>query len=221
MKVADLRKEQLRLAKKVITKDEFDQLEYIGGCAQTYIEKKVISAVAVLEYKTLKVVEKKYACVAAPIQYIPGFLSYRESPAVVEAVSKLKQKPDVLLVPANGILHERKIGMASHLGILLDMPTIGLAKKLSLGEEKEGEIIVDGEKRGVLFETKEHARPLYLSIGHRVSLKTAQEIAKKCMVEKHKMPEPLHEAHKYSNKIRDRLMEKEGETDTEEEKVSE
>lgn len=220
MNVADLKKEQLKLAKKVITKDEFDQLEYIGGCSQTYIGNKVISAVVVLEHKTLKVVEKKYACVDTPVQYIPGFLSYRESPAVVEAVSKLKQKPDVLLVPANGILHERKIGMASHLGILLDLPTIGLAKKLSLGEEKEGCIVVDGEKRGILFETKEHARPLYLSVGHRICLKTAQEIVKKCMVEKHKMPEPLHEAHKYSNKIRDRLIEKESEKDTEE-RVSE
>ncbi|MBN1544626.1 endonuclease V [Candidatus Woesearchaeota archaeon] len=211
MNIRDLKKEQLKLAKKVTVKDDFDEINYIGGCDQAFIDNKVISAVVVLEYKTLKMVEKKHAVADAPIQYIPGFLSYRESPAVVEAVSKLDQKPDLLMVDGNGILHPRKIGMASHLGILLDMPTIGIAKKLLLGEEKDGKIIVEGEARGVTLKTKEHAKPIYISPGHRVSLKTAEEVVKRCMVEKHKMPEPLHEAHKYSNKVRDRMLEKSGE----------
>ena len=208
MNVRDLKKEQIRLAKKVTIKDDFDQLEYIGGCDQAFIGNKVISAVVVLKKDTLEVVEKKYAVVEAPIQYIPGFLSYRESPAVVEAVAKLDQKPDVLIVDANGILHPRRIGMASHLGILLDMPTIGIAKKLMLGEEKDGKIIFEDEKRGAVLKTKEYAKPIYVSPGHRVSLRTALDIVKKSMVEKHKMPEPLHEAHKYSNKIKKRMDEK-------------
>jgi deoxyribonuclease V len=211
MNVRDLKKEQLRLAKKVVVKDDFDEINYIGGCDQAYVDHKVISAVVVLDANTLEVVEKKYATADAPIQYIPGFLSYRESPAVVEAVAKLKQKPDVLMVDGNGILHPRKIGMASHLGILLDMPTIGVAKKLLLGEEKDGKIIVEEETRGAVLKTKEHAKPIYISIGHRVSLKTAKDMVKKCMVEKHKLPEPLHEAHKYSNKVKARMDEKGGE----------
>ncbi len=206
MKIRDLEKEQLRLAKKVIVKDDFDELKLIGGCDQAFTDNKVISAVVVLDYATLKVVEKKYAVVEAPIQYIPGFLSYRESPAVIEAVSKLNQKPDLLMVDANGILHPRKIGMASHLGILLDMPTIGVAKKLLMGEEKDGKILVDGEPRALAIKTKEHAKPIYVSPGHRVSMRTAAEVVKKCMVEKHKLPEPLHEAHKYSNKVREMLL---------------
>jgi len=210
MNVRDLKKEQLRLAKKVLVKDDFDQLEYIGGCDQTFVGNKVISAVVVLDYSTLKVVERKYALAEAPIQYIPGFLSYRESPAVVEAVSKLNQKPDVLLVDGNGILHQRKIGMASHLGILLDMPTVGVAKKLLLGEEKDGRVFVEDEKRAAVLKTKEHAKPIYISPGHRVSLRTAETIVKKCMVEKHKLPEPLHEAHKYANKVKKRLGEDDG-----------
>ena len=210
MDIRELKKEQIRLAKKVIVKDEFDELNYIGGCDQAFIDNKVISGVVVLDYKTLKIVEKKYAVAEAPVQYIPGFLSYREGPAIVEAVNKLQQKPDILLVDGNGILHERKLGMASHVGILLDMPTIGVAKSLLLGEEKEGKIVVDGEIRAVTMRTKEHSKPIYISPGHRVSLKTAEEVVKKCMVEKHKLPEPLHEAHKYSNKVRDRLLEQEG-----------
>jgi deoxyribonuclease V len=210
MDIMELKKEQIRLAKKVIVKDEFDELNYVGGCDQAFIDNKVISAVVVLDYKTLNIVEKKYAVADAPIQYIPGFLSYREGPAIVEAVSKLQQKPDILLIDGNGILHERKMGMASHMGILLDMPTIGVAKSLLLGEEKEGKIVVDDEVRGVTMRTKEHSKPIYISPGHRVSLKTAEEVVKKCMVEKHKLPEPLHEAHKYSNKVRERLLEQEG-----------
>lgn len=206
MNIAELKREQIKLAKKVIVKDDYDELNYVGGCDQAFIDNKVISAVVVLDYKTMQVVEKKYGMADAPIPYIPNFLSYRESPAVIDAVSKLNQKPDILLVDGNGILHPRKLGMASHLGILLDMPTIGVAKKLLLGEEKDSKIIVEGETRGVILKTKEHSRPIYVSPGHRVSIKTAEEIVKKCMVEGHKMPEPLHEAHKYSNKVRDRLL---------------
>jgi deoxyribonuclease V len=209
MNVQELKKEQLRLAKKVITKDDFDELNYVAGCDQANLAGKVVSSVVVLDYKTLKVVERKYAVADAPMQYIPGFLSYRESPAVVEAVSKLEQKPDLLIVDGNGILHPRKLGMASHLGILLDLPTIGIAKKLSMGEEKDGKVLVDGDKRAVVLKTKEHSKPIYVSIGHRVSLKTAEEVVRKCLVEKHKLPEPLHEAHKYSNKARARILEKE------------
>jgi deoxyribonuclease V len=206
MDIRELKKEQIRLSKKVVTKDDFEELNLIGGCSQTYANNKVISAVVVLDYKTLDVVEKKYAVADAPIQYIPGFLAYRESPAVVEAVSKLTQKPDVLMVEANGILHPRKIGMASHIGILVDLPTIGVAKKLIMGEEKAGKIIVEGETRGVVMNTKEHSKPIYISPGHRVSIKTAEEVVRKCMVDNHKMPEPLHEANKYSNKVRERMQ---------------
>ncbi|MBW2997555.1 endonuclease V, partial [Candidatus Woesearchaeota archaeon] len=78
---------------------------------------------------------------------------------------------------------------------------------------KDGKIMVEDEARAIAMKTKEHAKPIYVSPGHRVSLKTAAEITKKCLVEKHKLPEPLHEAHKYSNKVRERLVAKEKETE--------
>ncbi|MBW2964079.1 endonuclease V [Candidatus Woesearchaeota archaeon] len=214
MNIQELKKEQLRLAKKVVTKDDFDEINYIAGCDQAYLDGKVVSCIVVMEYKTLKVVEKRYAAADAPLQYIPGFLAYRESPAVIEAMSKVEQKPDILLVDGNGVLHPRRLGMASHLGILLDMPTIGVAKKLMLGEEKDSKIMLEGERLGTVLKTKEHAKPIFLSVGHRVSLKTAEEIVRKCMVEKHKMPEPIHEAHKYSNKVRTRMLAETGAKDS-------
>jgi deoxyribonuclease V len=86
------------------------------------------------------------------------------------------------------------------------MPTIGVAKNLLLGDEKDNKVYVDEEVRAVVLKTKEYSRPIYISPGHRVSLKKAEEVVKKCMVEGHKLPEPLHEAHKYSNKVRERLL---------------
>lgn len=207
--------EQARLSRKLILKDSFeaDKIEKIAGVDQTFIKNTIISSIVICEYKTMKPIEKKYAVVKSKMPYIPGFLSYRESPAIIEAYHLLERDFDVLLVDGNGILHPRKFGMASHLGLALDKPTIGIAKNLLVGESKEGEIYVDGELRGVEIKTKEHANPLYVSPGHMISLKTAEEIVKKCIVAPHKMPEPLQLAHKYGDKIRKMMIEKKGQTE--------
>ncbi len=209
MNVKDMAKEQLRLAKKITVKDDFDDIEFYGGVDQAFVDDTIISAVVVMD-KKFKVVEKKYATTKAQMQYIPGFLSYREGPAIVEAVTKLEQRPDLLFVEGNGILHPRKIGLASHVGILMDIPTIGCAKKLSLGEVKDGKIVVEGEVLGLEVVTKEYSKAVYVSPGHRVSLRTAEKYVKGTVTEGHKMPEPLHEAHKYVNKVRKRLLENKG-----------
>ncbi len=208
MNINDLKKEQIKLAKKVVLKDDYEEITYIGGVDQAFLDNKVISGVVVMEMKTLKIVEKKYAVVEAPMQYIPGFLSYREGPAIVEAITKLDQRPEMLLVDGNGILHPRRIGLASHVGILLDIPTIGVAKKISMGEIKDGKIMDEGRVLGIELKTKEYSKPIYISQGHRVSLKSCEKIVKQVSVEGHKMPEPLHEAHKYVNKVRKKLMSK-------------
>ncbi|MFH1828761.1 MAG: endonuclease V [Nanoarchaeota archaeon] len=203
--VEKLQKEQLKLAKKVITKDDFDNSNLIAGCDQSYIEKKVISAVVVCDYKTKKVIEKSHAITDTLIPYIPGFLSYRESPAIIEAFNKLENKPDILMVDGNGILHFRRIGMASHIGILLDIPTIGVAKRLLCGDLKDGKVYMENEGRAIEFISREHAKPIYISPGHRISLKTSFEIVKNLMEYPHKLPEPLHIAHKLVTKLREEL----------------
>jgi len=197
-----LKKEQLDLAKKVSTKDEIEELNLIAGCNQSFVDYKIISSIVVLDFKTLEVIEEQQAEVKAMMPYIPGFLSYRETPAVIEVFNKLENRPDVLLVEANGILHPRKLGMASHLGLSLDIPTIGVAKKLLCGEVKNSKIYVDGELRGMVLVTKEHANPLYISPGHKVNLKKAMEIIKQCIKLPHKLPEPLHLAHRYAKRLR-------------------
>lgn len=202
--IGKLKQEQLKLSEKVITTDSFKKIETVGGCDLAYVDNKVISAVIVLDYRTMKVIEKKYAVIDVPIPYIPGFLSYREAPAIVEAFNKLENKPDALLCDCNGILHPRRIGCASHVGILLDQVTIGVAKNLLCGELKDNTVVVDKEVRAITIKTKEFAKPIFISPGHKISLKTSVEIVKKCLKD-HKLPEPLHQAHKYASKLKREL----------------
>tara|TARA_Y100000031_G_scaffold154965_1_gene204274 strand:- start:466 stop:1086 length:621 start_codon:yes stop_codon:yes gene_type:complete len=197
-----LKEEQLKLAKKVILSGSVKNIKTIAGADQSYIGNKIISAIAVCDYKSLKVIEEKHAVVEGKIPYKSGFLFYRDGPAVIEAFNKLENKPDVLIVKGNGILHPRRIGMASHVGILLDIATIGFTKNLMLGDVREKTIYVEKEARGYELITREHARPVYISPGNKVSLKTSLEIIKNCLRYPNKLPIPLHLAHKYGNDIK-------------------
>ena len=196
-----LKEEQLKLAKKVIINDSVKNFKTVAGCDQVYVGNNVISVIVVCDYKNMDVIESKHATVEGKIPYKSGFLFYKDGPAVIEAYNKLEQKPDVLIVEANGILHPRRIGMASHVGILLDVPTIGITKRLMLGEIRGQTIYVEKEARVYEFTTREHANPIYISPGHKISLKTSREIIKNCVRQPHKLPEPLHLAHKYGKKI--------------------
>ena len=200
-----LKEEQLKLTKKVVLKDSFNELKLIAGADQAFHNDDVISAIVVCDYKTMEIKEKAYAIVKAKVPYIKGFLAYREGPAISEAYAKLQQKPDVMIFDGNGILHPRKCGMASHIGVLLDQASIGIAKQLLIGEVKANKVYVENEARAELVETRKHSKPIYVSLGHKISLKTSVEIVKKCLKFPHKLPEPLHLAHRYANEIREKI----------------
>ena len=204
--VDKLKGEQLKLAKKVVLKDSFSELGTIGGVDQAFHNDNVISAIVVCDCKTMEVKEKAYAILKTNIPYITGFLAYREGPAISEAYAKIQQKPDVMIFDGNGILHPRKCGLASHMGVILDQASIGVAKQLIAGELKNNKIYVGNEARAELVVTKEHSKPLYISPGHKISLKTSVEIVKNCMRYPHKLPEPLHHAHRYANEIRAKVL---------------
>lgn len=195
------KEEQIRLAKKIIIKDDYEKADIIAGVDQTFLDKKVFSAVIVWDSKKNKVIEQKYVVQEVKMPYIPGYLSYREGPAIVEVINQLENRPDILLIDGHGIAHPRKIGLASHVGLLLDIPTIGVAKNLLCGKIKDGKIMVDDNIRGSELITKEHANPIYVSPGYRICLKSSLEIVKSCIKLPHKYPEPLHLAHIYAKKI--------------------
>ena len=137
----ELVKIQGELAKGVITRDEFPEIRLIGGADQAFPRDNAVrSCVVVLDFENLKLVEKSLVEEVVDFPYLPGFLSFREGPPIIKAFKELKIKPDVLLVDGNGILHPRRIGLASHVGVRLNIPTIGVAKSLLCGEEKNNRI---------------------------------------------------------------------------------
>jgi len=194
-----LKNEQLKLAKKVITKDKFKRIRLIGGCDCAFVKDKVISAIIICD-KDMDIIEKKYSISKIKFPYIPGFLSYREVPSLIMTYKKIKNKPDILICDCNGILHPRRLGAASHLGVLLNKTTIGVAKSLLLGKIKNNYIYVNNEKRGFRLKNK-NFKAVYISPGHKILLRTSIKIIKKLFKE-HRLPEPLYLAHKYANEVK-------------------
>lgn len=201
-----LKEEQLKLAKKVVLRDSFEKLELIGGVDSAYSQDYVVSAIVVCDYKTMQVKEKVFAAAKAKFPYIAGFLAYREGPSISEAYSKLENKPDVMIFDGNGILHPRRCGLASHLGVLLEQASVGVAKQLLIGEVKDKVAYIDKEARAELVVTKKHSKPIYVSPGHKISLKTSVEIVRHCLRLPHKLPEPLHLAHRYADEITEKVV---------------
>jgi len=200
MDLTELKKEQYRLAKRVVLEDGFNELRTIGGVECVVSEDKLLASVVVCEYPSMKIIEEKSFLLNDPLPYRPGFTAYRELPAMVEAVNLLEQEPDLLLVKGSGIIHSRNLGVASHLGLALNLPTIGVTDKLSLGNVEEGKIFSKNVHLGFEIVTREHAKPVYVSPGHQVSLATVKDILPKTIHYPHKMPEPLHLAHKFGKK---------------------
>ncbi|OYT56548.1 MAG: endonuclease V [Candidatus Aenigmarchaeota archaeon ex4484_14] len=200
-------KKQKELAKKVIIEDRFDMasINYIAGIDQAFPDKDtIISGIVVLDYKTLQPVEKIHIRTKVTFPYIPGFLSFREGPAIIKAYKKLKLRPDILMIDANGILHPRRIGLASHVGVLLNRPTIGVAKSLLCGEQKGDHIVMNDEKIGYRLVSKIGCKPIFISSGHMVSLESSVVIVKHCLAG-YRLPEPTRLAHKYVNEVKNKL----------------
>jgi deoxyribonuclease V len=197
----ELKKEQIKLSKNIDLRDGFKKVELVGGVDQTYVGDEVISCIVVCNYKTLDVVEKQVASVVSSVPYKPGFLAYRDMPAMIEAYNKLKNVPDVIFVDGPGIAHQRGLGLASHFGLVIGKPTIGVANALVVGKIRDGnKIYVGKDLVGFELKTREHARAVYMSPGHLVSPGTALGITRNTIRAPHKLPEPLHLAHRGARK---------------------
>ncbi|MEA3429685.1 MAG: endonuclease V [Nanoarchaeota archaeon] len=205
--IKKFKKEQHKLGEKVELKDSFSKVKTIAGVDQTFVDDKIISGIIVLDMQTNEVIEKKYAIVEATVPYIPAFRGFREGPAIIEAFNKLENKPDLLMIDGHGVAHPRKIGLASYVGLLLDVPTIGISCKLVDGKIEEGKIYFEKDLRGFEVKTKEFAKPVYISPGHKIGLGSSLKITQETL-KGHKLPEPLQLAHRYVNKIKKKLIKK-------------
>ena len=195
---------QQRLATLVSTKNEVTSPQLIAGIDISAPTAQGIATgvVVVLSYPQLRVVEIKVAKQRIDFPYIPGLLSFRESPLILAACQKLTMTPELILVDGQGIAHPRRLGLASHLGLLLDVPTIGCAKSRLCGShEPIGEVrgsfaeLRDGDEViGAALRTKERANPIYISVGHKVDLETAIFWVTECC-RGYRIPEPTRLAH--------------------------
>jgi len=156
----------------------------------------------------MEVIEKEFSETAVDLPYIPGLLAFREGPPMIETYKKLKRKPDILLVDGHGIAHPRGVGIASHVGVLLDIATIGIAKKRLVGDyripDRVGEsrpLLYKGKVVGNVLKSKKGCNPIFISPGNKISVESSLEIVKDCIRE-HKLPEPVRLAHNFVNQTK-------------------
>jgi len=200
---------QKDLKPKISLKKSFSKIDKIAGADVTYYQNKMIAGVIIFEFPNLKIIEKQSFISSINFPYIPGLLTFREGPSLLEAFKKIKIAPDVILFDGQGIAHPRRMGIATHLGLFLNRPTIGCAKSrlsgkyTSVGEQKgdytplkEGEEVL-----GVVLRTRKGVKPIFLSPGHKIDLPNSIEIVLKCIV-KYRLPLPVREAHIFVNQIR-------------------
>lgn len=204
---------QLKLKSQLILNASFnlENIKLIAGADVSYSKKgnKVYGVVVVLSYPDLKVVEKASASSPATFPYIPGLLVFREGPALLEAFKKILVQPEVLMFDGHGLSHPHGIGLASHLGLLLEKPSLGVAKKILIGEigrlkNRRGSsapLLKDGQEIGRALITKDGVKPVFVSVGHRMNLSSATKLALETS-RGYRLPEPIRQAHLVSNQLR-------------------
>lgn len=196
--------QQRDLAKRVEREDRLGEVRFVAGIDMSGSDEEgaAQAAIVVLSYPDLVEVEVARHTEKPLMEYVPGFLSFREMPVILGAWEKLKQKPDLIMVDGHGIAHPRRLGIAAHLGVWLDWPTIGCAKSLFVGTHADlpdevgaqVNLVHHGELIGVLLRTRRHANPMYISTGNRVSLPTAVSYVKACG-RGYRLPETTRLAH--------------------------
>ena len=200
--VAKAHETQKRLCKKIVQEDRLPKkIRLVAGVDAAYFDGWAVGAVAVLDYDSLHLVESQTVKVAVKIPYIPTLLSFREIPPAIAAIRKLKSNPDVFLVDGQGLAHPYGCGFANHFGLVVEKPTIGVAKSRLVGEylkigDKEF-LVYNGRVVSAVLTTKEGEKPIFVSIGHFVSLATAVSIVKHVTSSK-RIPEPLLLAHRFA-----------------------
>lgn len=199
---------QQTLRVHVRIEDDFSVINTVAGVDVGFEQGNTITraAVAVLDYPSLTLREWAIARQPTRFPYVPGLLSFREIPAVLEAVARLSTLPDMLLCDGQGIAHPRRLGIASHLGLLLDLPTIGVGKSRLIGRYKEPAVskgawspLSDkGEEIGCVLRSRNGVKPLFVSPGHKVSIASARQWVMNCLT-RYRLPETTRWAHRLAS----------------------
>lgn len=202
---------QRRLAGMVRTEDAFPPLQVIGGADLSYSREEKLLFAAVVTFDACRKTVLETATFVGPVTvpYVPGFLSFREGPGVLAALSRLSRLPDLLFCDGHGLAHPRRFGLACHLGVSLDLPTLGAAKSLLVGTYRDPQpdrgsaslLVHRNETIGLVLRTRDRVKPVFVSIGHRISLDTAARLVLEWS-RRFRIPEPLRLAHREVSRLR-------------------
>lgn len=202
---------QQELRQRVVLEDRLGSIRCVAGVDAGFEDsgKTIRAAAAVLSFPGLSLTESAVIRMPARFPYIPGLLSFREAPAAVAALEKLEQLPDLILCDGQGIAHPRRFGLACHIGVILDMPVIGVAKSRLTGnhepvaqEKGSFSYLTDNTERiGMVLRSRTGVKPLFVSPGHKIGFTTAMEYVMQCLT-RFRLPEPTRQAHHLASKSR-------------------
>lgn len=203
----EARRLQERLRGQVICEDRLEVPSAVAGLDVHYAPASGLTwaAAAVVSFPDLMLIESALACRPTAFPYVPGLLSFREAPAMLEVLGLLSVTPDLLLIDGQGLAHARRFGLACHVGLLADIPAIGVAKSRLVGAHDapgtargaSAPLTEGGETLGSVLRTRADTRPVYVSVGHRLGLATAVELVLRC-APRFRLPEPLRLADRLS-----------------------
>ena len=202
--VARAKEIQLSLASRVVTDIKIMDPHLVAGIDIFSPDTRGVArgAVVILRYPELSILEVKVVEGNIAFPYVPGLLSFRESPLILAACEKTSNTPDLILIDGQGIAHPRRMGLASHVGLFLDLPTVGCAKSILCGQHRpvgeeagsHAELLDNGELIGAALRTKSGVKPIYVSVGHKIDLTSALQWGIKCC-RGYRLPEPTRLAH--------------------------
>jgi deoxyribonuclease V len=202
---------QEKLRARVVEEDQFDEIRFVAGADMAFdpATDMAFAGVIVYRFPELEEVERSMARRPLRFPYVPGLLSFRETPVLMAAFARLQTEPDLVLIDGHGRAHPRRFGIACHFGVIFDRPTIGCAKSRLVGEHREpgrkagalSPLLLEGERVGVVLRTRDNVRPIYVTVGHRVSLDSAVNLVRRCL-DGYRLPKPTREADHYVRELR-------------------
>ena len=209
MSPQDARRLQMNLAAHIIRENKLGTVKTVAGIDVGMKGDMAYAAIVVLNFPKLDVAAQSAATKRITCPYIPGLLSFREGPVILDALDRLERKPDLLIFDGQGIAHPCRLGMASHIGLLADFPSIGCAKSRLCGQYQEPDVergshvpLMDhGETIGAIVRTRTNVKPVFVSIGHRVDLKTSIDYVLECC-KGYRLPETTRKAHRLAKKCK-------------------
>jgi deoxyribonuclease V len=199
--IQEARSRQERLSKKVRLSPLKQKPRFVAGVDAAFSSDRVFAAACLYSFPGLAIVERRTAVRKLTFPYVPGFLAFREGPAIITALASLTRSPDLILVDGQGIAHPRRFGIASFIGVLLDIPTIGCAKSRLVGAYEEpglkkgcwSPLLVGDDIVGAVVRTRDNVRPLFVSPGHKTDVESAVKLALSCLGN-YRIPEPIRGA---------------------------